>query len=32
MRRNNLRDLLIKAIEEYKDRVADPSTIFLLGS
>jgi hypothetical protein len=31
-RGNNLRDLLIRAIEEYKDRVADPSTIFLLGS
>ena len=31
-RGNNLRDLLIKAIEDYKDRVADPSMIFLLGS
>jgi hypothetical protein len=30
-RGDNLRDLLIKAIEEHKDRVADPSTIFLLG-
>jgi hypothetical protein len=30
-RGNNLRDLLIKAVNEYSDRVSDPSTIFLLG-
>jgi hypothetical protein len=30
-RRNNLRDLLIKAIEDYINSAADPSTIFLLG-
>jgi len=31
-RGDNLRDLLIQAIEKHKGRVADPSTIFLLGS
>jgi hypothetical protein len=31
-RGNNLRDLLIKAMEDYKDCVANPSMIFILGS
>ena len=30
-RENNLRDLLIKASQEFLDRVPDPSLIFLLG-
>jgi hypothetical protein len=31
-RRNNLKDLLAKAVKDYSDCVADPSTIFLLSS
>ena len=31
-RRNNLRDLSIKARREFSDQVKDPSLIFLLGS
>jgi hypothetical protein len=30
-RGNNLKDLLLKAMENYSDRVKDPSTIFLLS-
>ena len=30
-RGNNLNDLLVKAVKDYSDCVADPSTIFLLG-
>jgi len=30
-RENNLRDLLIKASQDFSDRVPDPSLIFLLG-
>ena len=31
-RGDNLKDLLVKAVKDYSDRVADPSMIFLLGS
>jgi len=31
-RGNNLKDLLVRAVKDYSDCVADPSTIFLLGS
>jgi hypothetical protein len=31
-RGNNLKDLLVKAIKDYSDFAADPSTIFLLSS
>ena len=31
-RGNNLKDLLVKAVEDYSDYVADPSMIFLWGS
>ena len=31
-RGNNLKDLLVKAMKDYSDCVADPSTIFLLSS
>jgi hypothetical protein len=31
-RRNNMRDLLIKAMEDYKECATEPSMIFLLGS
>ena len=30
-RGNNLNDLLVKAVKDYSDCVADPSTIFLLS-
>ena len=31
-RGNNLKDLLVRAVKDYSDRVADPSMIFLWGS